>query len=486
MNTNASGTTGAQLAHDRVDRYRPLGVFGKPAYQSHVQLRAMLKAKRGDKVANYFARPTYDPDLGELRWTAEMPGTARGWHEMSGEEQVQRALDLEVVRSGLVSFAQDLRTQNAGQPGGATSFASLLEQATRVPADGNFLYFVDDQPVIAFWGFEDQNGFSVDPSALAPKSSPAPKGEPVVAAAATTEATPVAAAAATRPAWWKWLLWLLLALLLLALLFFGLRGCKSDEADGSLFGLPSAKPTDPTTATPPGVVPSQPPVDTVAPPGVGGPSSSVPPPVGTVPGIEPPSAPGTTPEIAPPVPGTGPDAVAPPDTKVPPGDAPSESRTEPPVPPVPEPPGTPDTTNPKGSDPTPPAPPSADSGRPMKMPASPTAARKLDFLEGDWKAGEGLVDRKTKEPLDLSFKFSKDGKGEVTFRRPDGTSCSGEVQGRMDGGKLGIRGSDAVPCSDGSRYGAPQIECGNDSGGQTQCFGLNPDGSRYYMGMQRR
>ena len=36
-------TTGALLAHDQADRYRSFGAFGKPAYQSHVQLRAMLK-----------------------------------------------------------------------------------------------------------------------------------------------------------------------------------------------------------------------------------------------------------------------------------------------------------------------------------------------------------------------------------------------------------------------------------------------------------
>jgi len=43
-----------------------------------------------------------------------------------------------------------------------------------------------------------------------------------------------------------------------------------------------------------------------------------------------------------------------------------------------------------------------------------------------------------------------------------------------------------VPCSDGGSYGAPKIECGRDRGGRTQCFGVNPDGSKYFMGMQRQ
>jgi hypothetical protein len=195
MNTS---TTGALLAHDKVDRYRSFGAFGKPAYQSHVQLRAMLKAKRGDKFANYFAKPTFDPDAGELRWTAEVPGAARGWHEMSADEQAQRALDLEVIRSGLMSFAQELRAQGGGQPGGAAAFASLLEQAMKVPAQGDFLYFVGEQPVIAFWGFESASGVSVDPAVRAPQlATVAAAAEPVAPIAA-----PGVVEKRKRPWWW--------------------------------------------------------------------------------------------------------------------------------------------------------------------------------------------------------------------------------------------------------------------------------------------
>ena len=170
MASAAGDTTGALLAHEKIDRYRPLGAFGKPAYQSHVQLRALLVSKRGPKFANYFAKPTYDADAGELRWTAEVPGEARGWHTMSPEEQAQRALDLEVIRSGLASYAQELRAQGGdAQTGGSQAFASLLEQALKVPAQGEFLYFVGDQPVIAFWGFETHTGASVDAAAMVPQ-----------------------------------------------------------------------------------------------------------------------------------------------------------------------------------------------------------------------------------------------------------------------------------------------------------------------------
>jgi hypothetical protein len=122
----------------------------------------------------------------------------------------------------------------------------------------------------------------------------------------------------------------------------------------------------------------------------------------------------------------------------------------------------------------------------MQLPKDPKAADKMDFLQGDWKAGEGLSDPNTKQPLDLSVQFGKDGKGEITLRRPDGTVCSGGVQGQMRGGKLAIEGNQSIPCAGGGSYAAPKIECGNSSTGQTECRGINKDGSRYNMEMKRK
>lgn len=252
MSLGSSGITGALLARDKVDRYRPLGAFGKPAYQSHVQLRAMLLAKRGPKFANYFAKPTYDADTGELRWTSEVAGEARGWHAMSPQEQATRALDLEVIRSGLASYAQELRAQGGTETGGSQAFASLLEQALKVPAQGEFLHFVGEQPVIAFWGFETQTGASVEPGAVAPQYPP--RGfTPETAAVATTPSEEKR----KRP-WWWWLLWTLLALLLLLALLWLLRACAPVP--------PVADPTPPVEEPKPPVEEPKPPVEEPKPP----------------------------------------------------------------------------------------------------------------------------------------------------------------------------------------------------------------------------
>ncbi len=469
-----SAVTGAQLAHDKIDRYRSLGAFGKPVYQSHVQLQAMLRGKLGERAARYFAKPTFDPDLGELRWTAEAAGPVRGWHELSGEEQAARALDLEVLRSQLMGFAGELRRQSAGQPGGAASFASLLEQATRVPAHGNFLYFVGEQPVIAFWGFEDPDGASVDPTATAPRFVPEPP------AAAPPVPDPVAPPPPPlirdpRRPWWWWLLGLLLALLLLGLLFWLLRGCTPTAPL-----LPGADPAASAPAEPPALPASVPlPGASAAEPPASGPGLVVPPGVAGLPGgVQPGAMPGASAALPPveiPADRTGvPGAVPLPD----PAASAALPRLEPPLPER-------DRAVPPGDTALPPPLPPVDQ-RNLALPERPAPNGRMDFLQGDWRAGEGLVDRGTQQPLDLSLRFGPQGQGEILLRRPDGTTCRGPVQGRMDGGRLSIQGNQAVPCSNGGQYGAPRIECARERGGQTQCYGVNSDGSRYAMGMERQ
>ena len=476
-------TTGPLLARDKIDRYRPLGAFGRPAYESYVQLRAMLLAKRGPKFANYFAKPNYEAQTRDLRWTAEVPGTARGWHEMAPEEQAQHALELEVVRSGLKSFAQELRAQTSRDAGGSQAFASLLEQALKVPAQGDFLYFIDEQPVIAFWGFETQTGGSIEPGAVAPAYAPAAARAPAAGlatpVAATTAAT-VATAAGTavlvrkRPWWWL-LLWILFGLLLLLALLWLLRSCTEHAPIGP--DVPFADKGGVPPGTTPGdtSVPGQP--DTTVTPGDTG-------------------TPGTVtqgPDGRPLVPGDGgqtgvdvgrntnPDA--PPDgTGQPPVDGRDVARTDPPQ--IDTPPDA--DKQPKGDKPQgPDTLAKKDAGRPLDIPPPDTKSPPgVGFLEGRWKADE-LADRATGQPLDLSFNFDKQGKGEVTLRRADGSTCKGAVSGTMNGGKLSIEGNQAIPCSNGGAYAPPKIECTKAAGGKTQCFGVNRDGSKYYMGMAR-
>ncbi len=242
--------SGALLARDKVDRYRSMGAFGKPAYQSHVQLRAMLLAQRKPQLANYFAKPVHDAELGELQWRAELPGVARRQHEL-GPEELARGLEaMTRIRAELLAFIAELRRGPA--QGGGAAFASLFEQAMKVPAQGDFVHFVGTQPVITFWGFEDETGASLDPAArlpgmaaIAPAAEQAPA--PVLGAVSPTDGAPAATLRLPHvQRRWGW--WLLLALLGLALWLALGRGCNEPA-------LPtSGRKAGPALTIPPGAL----------------------------------------------------------------------------------------------------------------------------------------------------------------------------------------------------------------------------------------
>jgi hypothetical protein len=514
--------TVTQIAEDRIDRYRSFGAFGKPAWQSHVQLRAMLRQRLGDRYANYFAVPTFDPDAGVIRWTVPAAGTVRGWHALPANEQALRALDMEDIRGRLMMFASELRGRGDSQNGSAAAFTSLLEQAMKVPSDGQFLFIVGEQPVIAFWGFENPAGGAIDPlhaqqtpatAALpavpvlppVPAVSPEPALSSTPGLASVAAAAPIAAAVMKRRrTWW----WLLLALLLLLLFLLLMRSCGSDgsvDLRRALPGLASPGAPPPSDSvergqaqlgqggTGPALVDPARPAEIASGPGF--------PPIG---GASAPSASGVADPARPVDPKTDPPL---PIAGDPPKD-PKADRNKPPIGAASVPHAS-DVVDPPQAGDSPPRPrggqsndPKSDAAkgernqddrnkppidpRSLKLPDDSKVANKMDFLQGDWKAGEGLVDKATKQPLDLRLKFGKDGQGELTLRRPDGTLCSGPVQGRMNGGKLSVEGNQAMPCGGGGSYGAPRLECSKSSNGQTDCQGVNPDGSRYYMDMRRQ
>jgi hypothetical protein len=488
-----SFVTGGVLVEEPIERFRSFGAFGSPAWQGHLQLRALVRQRLGDRHANVFAVPRYDPETARMRWTSPQRGVVRPWHELTAEEQVRHSQNLEGLRRDLEDLVDRLRSQGEGKPGGSSGFASLLEQALKVPGEGRFLYLVGEQPVIAFWGFENAKGGSVEglasaaalppaaglasqPSTLpSPVVGPPPAAVPVVGVAAVA---PAMAQSRPRP-WWHWLLLGLGLLLLLIPLLFLLRSCMPTGAPGIGAGMPglpmpgpglqgggggggagggaagggggsaAGLPAAPSAAPPSAVDPS-------APPGASG---------SAVPSAPPDSSGGAAPSAPPASAAAGPRGPGVVD------------------PPQPAAPNNPSGRPPSGAPLPPPVP---QDPKPLKLPTEPGTAAGMDFLLGDWKAGEGLVDKNTKAPLDLSMKFGPGGRGEMTVRRPDGTACTGAVQGRMDGGRLTVEGNRSVPCVDGGSYGSPKIECGRTSTGETQCEGVNRDGSRYFVDMRRQ
>ena len=446
---------GALLAREPASRYAPIGVHGQPVSDAYVTLKAALLQRFGPAHAACFARPDRDRRDETIGWIADIPGEARRWTELDPEEQVRRALDLEMYRADLQAYAETLRAASAGgSDTTARSIAALLDQAIIVP-DASHVHFIGDQPVLSFWGFRGADGNGVVGLGLAP---------PAAAAAAAPAAVPVPEEVA-RP-WWRRLLWLLPLLLLLALLLLWLlwgQGCSMlapvvpeppaiERPETPLPGTPVEPPT--------GVVPVLP---GGAPPAVG-----VIPVPGT-PGGEPASPSGPAPVDAPPptdAPTPEPPAQEPPPPQEPP----------PQEPPPQEPPATPPPM-------TPPVPPPA--GPPLEIPPGAAGSGDVGFLDGQWRSQRGLVDNVTGESLEQRYRFGKDGAGEAIVRRSDGVECRGPVRGRFVDGKLVLEEEGSLTCPDGRTYDRAVTRCERTASGLTVCRGLNPDGSGYRVGLEK-
>lgn len=446
--------------------FRALGAFGRPAYQNFDQIQSTLSGRVSPACLAYFARPPASSEQKEFRWTAPATGPIRPWRELSDVERQAGEAVLEQIGVELAELREQFR-QRGGQ---SMAYASLLDEAVKVPPhegdDCHFLYLVGTQPVAAFWGFETHDGRWFDPTA--PRAVPAspppnaaaaaqlPAAAPVVppplqpAAATSHSATPTVPprpqieppkyfdppvaplrtttlthdiAPLRRPWWafWRGGTWArtlggLLGLMLLALLLMLLlRGCDTKPATPPVLG---------TSAN----------------------DRSGAPALSSLPAIP------AAPSALTPSPGT-------PATTLPPAAALRQQQTDPATVPPSAPPPNPSPTTP------------------------PQGASAMGPLQGQWRAGEDLFDQNTGQPLDLTFAFGPDGNGKVTMRRPDGSICNGAIASKANGARTTIEGA-SIPCPSGGSYAPPRVECTRAPEGPLLCFGINPDGSRYRMAMR--
>lgn len=455
---------GPLLAQENLASYRPLGAFGRPVYESYLQIRSILGTRLGSRYANYFARPNLDQSAGTVRWTADVDGPVRHWSDMPPEEQTKRALELETIRAGLEAYVRELRAAPepaAGQKGESPrAFASLLEQAVVIPS-ARHLHFVGDQPVATFWGFQELSGDGLNALALRPP--PRPAVPPAFGAAA-----PAASVANGGQFPW-WLLWLLFGLLAILFLLFAWWRCW--------LPLPCPAPAGFSIED---IFSGQQQPETPPPDGNG----VVVVPGGTVQG-DGTIVPGGT--VTTPADGSAPATGA--NDQTPPGDQPK----------TPEDPNKPkdDSQQPKADSQQPQdqqKPPEngaskkneskdkdAQTNPPKPLDIPPEAAAKGDvgFMDGQWRSGQGLVDQADGKPLDQYYNFDKNGKGEVVVKRADGTECKAPAQAKFNGKNLTVEEIADVRCADGRTYGKSTTTCTRDAKGNTVCRGKNPDGTTY-------
>lgn len=426
---------GALLRSGKSGSFTALGETGQPVYRAALQLREAIRRKNPDMV-DHLAIPQSDELGNQIDWYSGMAGDVIPWSSATEEERAPARQQLAELKVALEELSQRfLGTDPGEQQGDKAVFGKLLKRVIHFP-DENFVYLVNGKPVLTFWGFEhadsDRNR---DPlhclNAPAQAAVAPPVSAPVV--------PPVIPAAVVRP-WWRrwWWLWLL-PLLLLLLLLLGLRGCIP-LPPVLVHNLPAdLRPVDPLVEAPleTGTLST---VDGVVTHGAAVVGN------GTAVGVETPTAVEADPASA--------NGVA----------------VDPEAGPGPENPSGPDG-NPAAAAPTPPETPGTPPppGPALSIPAN-SADGVADFLNGQYRAGAGIQDRRTGKPLRLEYAF-KDGKGEVTVKRANGVNCTGPVTAAMNKGSLSIDSQGQAVCGDGSTYDMPKVDCRQGATSIADCTG---------------
>ncbi|MEI6559920.1 MAG: SrfA family protein [Rhodospirillaceae bacterium] len=497
--------TGSTLLIQPPDGLEPLGAFNQPVYKHHSQIRAALSSRLGPDFANVFARPDIDPAGQQIGWIAAVPGEPRRWIDLPPAEQARLEPVKQAFHARLAAYQQELSEADEASPN--FNFSRVLGQALRVPGP-EYLYFVDDKPVMAFWGFKRVGiADGIEPLLLPP--------QPIRLQAPPAAEAALKAAAALRPRpwcrrWW-WLLLLLLLLLLLALWWWLMPALGPRPlvlapwlpgAPESLAPPPDSRgpllPDRPAAQLPETVVPGRPGV-AIGPGGVVeggrvvvGPGGALVPgpelPVPAVPpgGADSPALQPGTPPVTPLSPGA--DPATPEHAPVRPDAAPPTA-ADPTVPPGARPPGLiPPGTLPPGTLP-PGALPPADRGPPPGKPlALPDNARPgpAGFMEGQWHSRSGLRDSQNR-PLEQSYEFDKSGQGQVVIRGQNGRECRAKVEAITGpDGKLVITEGKTLICNDGSTMAGATTTCAKGADGKVACQGTNSsNGSHFQVRMDQ-
>lgn len=500
---------GSLLVSGNPQHYKAIGEGGQPVYAVAFQLREAIRLKAGIDTANCLAIPQSNQHGSMVDWYSPTEGEVVPWSAATSQEREYALSKLDAAHRSLnrvIASMEQTPARDSQAEREKNTVLPLMGKVFHFP-DSNFIYLVNGEPVVAFWGFHSEGSIlPADPflslrpvQSQIPSQSVPPPTEPVQA----------------KRAWW-W--WLLLLLLLLLLLFFLLRACAPSI-------LPSAvqqpQPTAPVTrpigtgtqtaplsnqgtesfvdrgvsvlrrwwpgtggsvdiaapnaTTPEAVVPTLVEPSTVA-PDAPTPNSA------EANAVEPnsaaidPSAPNTaTPGVNAPE-GTTPaatDVSNPQNNAQPNAEAPNTGE-----PPAPVSPQTGNPTNPAN-------PSSAQQGRPMTIPQQAIQSGNTRFLNGSWTAGTGIQDAKTGKPLRMEYDFSQgNGQGKVTIRRADGSQCVGSVSAQMQSRNLQISDQGVAKCSDGSTMALPKVTCTPQADGRANCQGRYENGTTFPVSMR--
>jgi hypothetical protein len=228
---------------------RPLGVRGEPLHQAQAQIRDVVRRRLGERHVNLLAEPQAYPSTGRIDWYAA-GDRVRAAADLAAPER--DALRAEV--DSLLADIERLGQQLQASPGEDARLAGrALQLAARRPDSDDYLFRVDDQPVLICWGYDRESVGAILPpafiaSAAPPPAEPGPMPVPAPTPGMGPPAATMADAATATPARFPWLAVLLVGLLGIALILgtgYGLRLFLPVPPDLQVTQLPPEPPPPP-------------------------------------------------------------------------------------------------------------------------------------------------------------------------------------------------------------------------------------------------
>ncbi|SCB78243.1 SrfA family protein [Gilliamella intestini] len=470
--------------------FKMLGYDGKAAYLVATQIREMFRVKLGKQYADYLAIPQRNDQGNIIDWYIPFDSNQPDgqydiipWTSASESEQESALILLKEFEHKVMNLGKQLAS-NPNLDGDQLLFSRLIYDpqnsvdnaesnlmAIRFPSN-QFVYIVNGQPVITFWGFVHPQTPQVN--------SPFYCLEPVrkVTPAATVTPPPMPKLINTKPWWKRWWVWLLglLPLLLLLLAFFLLRGCwlnpkisvnpsLSLPENGNV-SLPVVNDDKKVEKEPERELKTENVVvdNRLGVAGNGIVNGAISGDANTIPNNTNVASDSADHSM---LLGNNEGNNTPsPDAQ---DDKNEQNSTDP-------------TSTPSGKDNATPA---VDQTNNLALPADAIKQGSTKFLNGQWSVNGGIQDKATGKPLQLSYNFN-DGNGEVTVTRSDGVKCTGNVGTNIKNANLDIAGNTEAICSDNTKYQLPKIQCTPGNNNKANCQGIYNNGTSFPITMKKQ
>ena len=170
------------LRSGNLNDFLALGENGQTIFDSAVQIRETLRLRGQHALANSLAIPQPDENGEKVDWYSPRSGSVTTWMAATllQREQALRSLEKNLLTTEKLSRHCQLSDRSS-----IKLFGALLENVFRFPGC-QYVYLVDGEPVITFWGFNAlnvpvrENALDLLRDTLLPEPEPEPVDEPEV------------------------------------------------------------------------------------------------------------------------------------------------------------------------------------------------------------------------------------------------------------------------------------------------------------------